>query len=62
MATQSGLTRCRHSETPLTCLSEFVEKLAELGWDQQAIRDVERGVLTDLHARQAESSLGTEMA
>jgi hypothetical protein len=37
--------RCRHSDAPLTCLSESAAKLAEMGWDPVSIQEVDRGAL-----------------
>ena len=45
MAVKSCLARCRLSQTPLTALTEFAEKLSDLGWDYESVHEVEKGVL-----------------
>lgn len=44
-AVMNCLARCTESETPLVCLSEFLEKLAELGWQKEDVEAVRNMVL-----------------
>ena len=39
------LARCTGSEAPLCCLGEFLEKLVEMGWDEDDVRAVQATVL-----------------
>jgi len=54
MAVRGCLVRCQQRATPLACLVEFAEKLAEFGWDQDAIHEVECRVLVALMGRWAD--------
>jgi hypothetical protein len=44
-AVMNGLARCAESETPLSCLANFLEKLAGLGWAADDIATVRNMVL-----------------
>ena len=44
-AAMNGLARCIESETPLVCLSEFLEKLAELAWHKDDVAAVKNLIL-----------------
>jgi hypothetical protein len=40
-----GLDDCQQSDTPLSTLGEFVEKLTKSGWHSEDVRDIESCVL-----------------
>jgi hypothetical protein len=62
MAVRSCLARCRLSPTPLAALAEFAEKLAAMGWDNESIHEVEKGVLFALMGRQSQQKQESETA
>lgn len=44
-AVMNCLARCAESKAPLSCLGEFLEKLASMGWHSEDVFAVERSVL-----------------
>jgi hypothetical protein len=44
-AVMNCLARCTGSEAPLCCLGEFLDKLAEMGWQEHDVRTVQTSVL-----------------
>jgi hypothetical protein len=44
-AVMNCLARCSDSDAPLCCLGEFLEKLAEMSWNEDAVRAVRASVL-----------------
>jgi hypothetical protein len=44
-AVMSCLARCSESEAPLCCLGEFLEKLTEMGWNDDDVRTVQASVV-----------------
>ena len=62
LAIRQCLLRCLDSNTPMACLADFTEKLADMGWDVGTIKAVERGVLVMLNARHSDDSLPSQAA
>jgi hypothetical protein len=47
-ATMSCLARCASSNSPLVCLSDFLENLAAMGWNAEDRQSVEQACLKEL--------------